>query len=202
MIGERSFPRSSAFQTMFDEKRAWNEFAQEACEYWYPVRASYTSANPVGPDFASNVMDSHTVNVREELGNAIGSMLRQDQWFDIGTGDEERDTDIENARSLRHATKLFRAVLKDRRSGFEAATKEGDHDWVSVGSPCSRLPKPPTAISSWSRHGTPARAHGLWVRTAVRRRFTARSACARVKSSAMPALVAGRTSTPRLRLRP
>lgn len=136
MIGESDVSSIlSISQTMFDEKRAWNEFAQEACEYYYPVRASYTSANPIGPDFASNVMDSHTVNVREELGNAIGSMLRQDQWFDIGTGDEERDTDIENARSLRHATKLFRAVLKDRRSGFEAATKEGDHDWVSVGQP-------------------------------------------------------------------
>ncbi len=136
MIGDSDITSIlSISQTMFDEKRAWNEFSQEVCENYYPVRASYTTSNPIGPDFANNVMDSHTINVREELGNAIGSMLRQGQWFDIGTGDTDRDEDIENARVLKHATKLFRSVLKDRRSGFESATKEGDHDWVSVGQP-------------------------------------------------------------------
>lgn len=125
----------SISQTLFTEKRAWDEWCQEICEIYYPIRATYTTKRSIGYDFASGVMDSTTINVREELGNAISSMLRQGKWFEIGTGDEDRDHDIDNARSLERATALFRAILRDRRSGFDVATKEADHDWVSVGQP-------------------------------------------------------------------
>lgn len=120
---------------MFSRKRGWDQMCQEVCEHIYPVRATYTAASQWGADFANIVMDGTTINVREELGNAVDSMLRQAKWFEVGTGDPDRDKRINNARSLQRATKLMHAILKDRRSNWQPAIKEADMDWVSVGQP-------------------------------------------------------------------
>jgi hypothetical protein len=127
----------SISEGLFTAKRSWDTFCQEIAEYTYPIRATFTktAADVMSDDYASLVMDSTSINVREELGNSIGSMLRQGEWFEIGTGDDDRDHQIDAMRSLQHASKLYRAMLKDRRSNWEAATKEADMDWVAFGQP-------------------------------------------------------------------
>lgn len=118
-----------------EDKRPWDNLAQEVAENCYPLRANFTQQTVFGADFSSNLMDSSPVNMREELGNTPDAMLRQGKWFQIGTGDEDRDQDTDIARVLERATMLERRAIEDPRMGFKAAVKEADHDYVAFGQP-------------------------------------------------------------------
>ena len=133
-IGSAAFAKSSSYFSL----------CQSLGEMYYPLRADWTTDFTLGTDFATGVMDGFTVNARETLGNAIDSMLRQGDWFEITTGDEKRDKRAANAIALSRATNLFRKVIKDPRTGFQIATKEADHDWVTFGNPVLSWEEAPT----------------------------------------------------------
>lgn len=118
-----------------EDKRPWDNLMQEVAENCYPLRATFTQRAVYGMDFQSNLMDSAPVNMREELGNTPDAMLRQGNWFQVGTGDEDRDKDTDIARVLERATMLMRRSIDDPRMGFKPAVKEGDHDYVAFGQP-------------------------------------------------------------------
>lgn len=120
---------------LFSKAQGWMSLAQEVCDNFYPERADYTAALNMGDDFAGDLMDSYPVMARAQLGDAIESMLRQGQWFEVGTGDEDRDKKGPNARGLQRLTMQLRSTVIDHRSQFQVATKECDHDWVTVGNP-------------------------------------------------------------------
>lgn len=124
-IGSKAFSDSSSYFSL----------CQSLGEMYYPLRSDWTTNFTLGTDFATGVMDGFTINSRETLGNAVDSMLRQGDWFEITTGDEKRDKRAANAIALSRATNLFRKVIKDPRTGFQIATKEADHDWVTFGNP-------------------------------------------------------------------
>lgn len=115
------------------DKRPWDDMAQSICEQCYPIRASYNRQVALGDSYAQDLMDSTPVNAREELGNTIDAMLRQGPWFKLGTGDDDRDQHAENAKPLERGTMLMMKGIEDPRMGFKTATKEADHDYVSVG---------------------------------------------------------------------
>lgn len=119
----------------FSKASGWNSLCQELAEQFYPLRSDFTQQFTLGTDFATNVMDGFTINSRETLGNAIDSMLRQGDWFEISTGDERRDKRAVNALALSRATSLYRRIIRDPRTNFQNATKEADHDWVTFGNP-------------------------------------------------------------------
>jgi len=121
--------------SLFSDKRHWDSMSQEIAENFYPIRADFTSEQHLGSDFGAHLSDSFPVNSRETLGNAIDSMLRQGEWFEVGTGDEERDKRPANAVALKTATQALRNIVRDPRTGFDVATKEADHDWVAFGNP-------------------------------------------------------------------
>lgn len=133
----------------FTKASGWNSLCQELGELYYPLRADFTSEFSLGTDFATGVLDGFTINSRETLGNAIDSMLRQGDWFAVGTGDEKRDKRAINAIALKRVTGMFRAIIDDYRTGFQRATKEADHDWVTFGNP----------VLSWE--ASPGRDHML-----------------------------------------
>lgn len=120
---------------LFTKKRSWDELQQEIAEQVYPLRADFTSPFTLGEDFGENLMDSYPVQARETLGNTIGALLRQGDWFEVKTGIEELDEDPENARYLESVTSHFRTLVYDRRAKFVRATNEADMDWVSFGNP-------------------------------------------------------------------
>lgn len=151
----------SISEGLFSAKRPWDMWCQEICELTYPVRATFTKNTSIGEDYGSIVMDSTSINVREELGNAIDSMLRQGEWFELGTGDDDRDHQIDNSRALQYASRLYRNVLKDRRSNWGPATKEGDMDWVAVGQPVFSVTE--TADRSWVRFNAWHPASCAWI---------------------------------------
>jgi hypothetical protein len=126
----------SISEKLFDDKRPWDQLCQDLAENYYPLRADFTQTGSwASGGFSALIMDSTPVNSREELGNAIGSMLRQGDWFKMGTGDDDRDQMVENARSLSRGTKLLRQIIRDPRCNFQPATKEADHDYVTFGAP-------------------------------------------------------------------
>lgn len=120
---------------LFSKATGWMSLAQELCENFYPERADYTASLAMGDDHYGDLMDSYPVMARGQLGDAIESMLRQGQWFEVGTGDEDRDKKGPNARGLARLTRQLRSTVNDPRSQFMVATKEADHDWVTVGNP-------------------------------------------------------------------
>jgi len=124
-IGSLAFTKASGYFSM----------CQELGELYYPLRADWTTEFTLGTDFATGVLDGFTINSRETLGNAIDSMLRQGEWFAVGTGDEKRDKRAINAIALKRVTNMFRRIITDHRTGFQRATKEADHDWVTFGNP-------------------------------------------------------------------
>lgn len=116
----------------FSDFRPYRELCQDIAQNFYPMRADFTSSLQV-MEFASNALDGTPVNARETLGNAIDAMLRQGEWFRIGTGDEEFDNQPGNTLALKRGTQLLRKLVYHPRSLFAAATKETDMDWVSFG---------------------------------------------------------------------
>lgn len=118
---------------LFTAKRAWDSLCQDIAEQCYPLRADFTQTLNLSDGFAGMILDSTPVMARETLGNAIDSMLRQGEWFTIGTGDEDRDQRPANARALDYATKAFRNIIRAPATGFAQATKEADHDWAAFG---------------------------------------------------------------------
>lgn len=119
-------------QKTFETFRNWHRLNQDIAENFYPLRADFTRSLPM-EEFAGNLMESSPLNARETLGNAIDAMLRQGDWFRIGTGDETVDTRPGNMVSLSQAARMLRATVYHRHSGIAGAFKETDMDWVSFG---------------------------------------------------------------------
>lgn len=120
---------------LFSDKQPWDAFCQDVANNVYPMRADFTRTLQLGDDFATGTMDGTPINNRETLGNAIDSMLRQGDWYDLSTGDENRDKKQDNALALSYGTRVLRSIVRDRRSNFDRAVKEADMDWVAFGNP-------------------------------------------------------------------
>lgn len=121
--------------SLFSKKLQWNQLCQTIAFQFYPLRSDFTRTFTLGTDFSTGIMDGSTTNARETLGNAIDSMLRQGDWFQVGTGDRIRDQQEDNATALAYATRKLKGIVEDARSNFRPAVKEGDMDWVSFGQP-------------------------------------------------------------------
>lgn len=129
---------------LFSKKSQWDSLNQEIAEHFYPMRADFTQSFTLGDDFSTDLMDSYPVLARETLGNLPNAMLRQGDWFDIRTGEEEIDEAPENANWLEYATKATRKLIYDRRANFVRATTEADHDYVTFGNPVLSVEESPT----------------------------------------------------------
>jgi hypothetical protein len=128
---------------LFAKKQQWDSLNQEVAEYIYPMRADFTQSFTLGDDFSMDLMDSYQVQARETLGNTIGALLRQGDWFKVQTGLKEIDEDPANARWLEYATNHFRRLVYDRRANFVRSTNEADHDWVAFGNPVLSVEESP-----------------------------------------------------------
>ncbi|RWL14878.1 MAG: hypothetical protein EOR57_31525 [Mesorhizobium sp.] len=128
---------------LFSQKEQWNSLCQEIAENFYPMRSDFTQTFTLGTDFAVDLMESYPVQARETLGNTIGALLRQGDWFAVKTGYDEIDEDPANARWLEYATNHYRRLVYDRRANFVRATNEADHDWVAFGNPVLSVEESP-----------------------------------------------------------
>jgi hypothetical protein len=128
---------------LFEKKVQWDQLCQDIAENFYPMRSDFTRAFTLGDDFSTNLMESYPVQARETLGNTIGALLRQGDWFAVKTGLKEIDEQPANARWLEYATNHYRRLVYDRRANFVRATNEADHDWVAFGNPVLSVEESP-----------------------------------------------------------
>lgn len=117
---------------LFEKKGPVMSQWQELADQFYPERADFSVTRSPGADIASNLQTSYPVVIRRELGNAIASMLRYDEWFDVTTNREEK-LDHDAKAWLQEATLIQRRAMEDRDAMFDRATKEGDHDFATFG---------------------------------------------------------------------
>lgn len=116
----------------FTRFRPYRQLCQDIAINFHPIRADFTATLNL-EDFAGNLMDGSPVQARETLGNAIDAMLRQGNWFNVGTGDGERDKAPGNAVALNRLNNVMRGILRHPHSNSSACLKETDMDWVAFG---------------------------------------------------------------------
>jgi hypothetical protein len=119
---------------LFTKRRPLMSVCQSIVDNFYPEREGFTASRALGDEFADHLMTSYPVYVRRELGNMISAMLRPAgrEWAHITTDDEERQSNGDK-RWLQYATGVQRRAMYDPIAQMVAATKQGDHDYVSFG---------------------------------------------------------------------
>ena len=130
---ERAKDLISRGDYLFGKKATVNSLHQTIAEQFYPERASFTFKRFEGDEFADHMMSSFPSMARRDLANQIASMLRKDDWFDMSVMGMEEQLSHKSKVFLDHATKIQQAHMLHRSAGFNRATSEGDHDYVTFG---------------------------------------------------------------------
>lgn len=132
MVDTRASQIQKIGNSLFEQKRGHNQLNQRIAELMYPQRADFTQTLE-REEFADMIFDSTAIQARNELADNVDSMLRQGEWFEVGTDDPDRDERPVNAKALQNITKRMRLALTSRKVNWKAATKETDNDYVTFG---------------------------------------------------------------------
>ena len=103
---------------------------QTISDHFYPERADFTTTRNIGNEFADHLMDSYPVLLRRDLGDSLGSMLRDGHWFEM---DVDFSTNHLSKAWLQDRTIKLRKLMYRRDAGFIRSAKESDHDFVTFG---------------------------------------------------------------------
>ncbi len=120
---------------LFSAKGMVDTFNQEIADFFYPERADFTRVLPLDSDFASHLTDPYPTQVRRELGDQIGSMVRPSdrQWFKAAASNKLVSRDAAAADFLEFMTDVNRAILYSGDSGYRRAAKGVEHDFAAFG---------------------------------------------------------------------
>lgn len=105
---------------------------QTLADNFYPERADFTVTRNTGQELADGLLSSQPVLVRRDLGNAIGAMLRDGEWFKMSINGEP---DHAGQMWLEWASTRLKRIMYERPANFVRATKEADHDYITFGQP-------------------------------------------------------------------
>lgn len=107
---------------------------QEIAENFYVERADFTVRRQMGDEYASNLMTSYPLQCRRDLGDQVGSILRPTakDWFHVNVIDANQE-DNDAKRWLEYASGVQRRAMYDRKSQFEKAASQADHDFATFG---------------------------------------------------------------------
>lgn len=118
---------------LFSERISLLSFWQDLSDHFYYERASFTASLSIGADYAAHSMASDGALARREMGNLYRSMLRPADFFEIKSLDDNLNKQGDARSWLEWATKLQRAVMYRKDSGFTRSLDAGDHDHVTYG---------------------------------------------------------------------
>lgn len=134
---------------LFGQRSQFMLLCQEIADNFYPERATFTTRQVVGENFADNLTTSYPLLCRRDLGDQISTMLRPEakQWMHMTTADPDR-LDNDSKRWLEWATGVQRRAMYDQVALFERSAKEEDHDYAAFGQSVSsvRLNKTANAL--------------------------------------------------------
>lgn len=117
-------------ESMFSAQYPMRSLWQTLSDHFYPERADFTITRNIGAELSDQLVDSYPILLRRDLGNSLSSLLRQGDWFEVGI---KGDPDYQGKAWLEYATKRQYQFMRDRKSNFVRATKEGDHDYCTFG---------------------------------------------------------------------
>lgn len=125
---------SSVVDDLFSKRMTYLTLLQELAENFYPERADFTIRRTHGTEYAGDLMTSFPVQVRRDLGDQIGQMLRPTakEWFEMVPKGGEK-TGNEDKRWLEEMNKRMRMAMYAKPALFNRATKEADHDYSAFG---------------------------------------------------------------------
>lgn len=131
---------------LFSEKYPLDRLNQEIAENVYPERADFTRQRYLGENFSDHLMDSFPLLARRELGNSLSATLRprDRNWFRTTTLNTRRDNLPDNSQYLEYLTDTIKSSVYHPKANFIAATKMGDHDFVSFGNAVLSVEEGPT----------------------------------------------------------
>lgn len=120
---------------LFNKRSAFMNYCQDTAEQFYPERADFTRTIDAGEELASHLTTSAPIIMRRDLGNMFSSMLRPRslQWFEMSVGDDDEKVPHDAQVWLEEKQATQRNAMYDHISGFQKATKEADHDYVTFG---------------------------------------------------------------------
>lgn len=119
---------------LFGKKSTLNLLHQEIADHFYPERADFAYQRYLGTDFAAHLTTSYPMLVRRELGNMVGTMLRNESktWFHNGLDDPKKET-VNVRRWLDWFEEVQRRAMYDRTTQMHRALPEADHDYACFG---------------------------------------------------------------------
>ena len=120
-------------ERLFSKRQKMMMLWQEISENFYVERADFTVRREIGDDYAGHLSTSYPLQCRRDLGDQISTMLRPPgkEWFHIGTIDGAEDNDAK--RWLEASAAIQRRAMYDRKSQFEKACSQADHDYSTFG---------------------------------------------------------------------
>ena len=119
---------------LFEEAGPLRSLQQELALNFYPERADFTGALPLGTDYAAHLTTSYPLGTRRDLANIFTTMLRPDEriWAKMSTRNYA-DLPEDGKRWLETGTYILRNALYDNDSGFARATSQADDDIAVFG---------------------------------------------------------------------
>ena len=125
--------------SQFATARAHHELMQDIADLCYPERGWFTRTISAGSDFAAGIVDSDAQLARQDLGNAIGTMLRQPgrKWFSLKVRGHDDDQLVK--QWCERVTGIMLSMMRDSESGFTRATQDADHDYAAFGAACIEI---------------------------------------------------------------
>lgn len=120
---------------LFGKRGSLLSLWQTLAENFYPERAEFTTTRTLGAEFGAELMSSHPVRARRELGDAISAILRPTtkDWFFVRTEGDWDAVPLDARAWLEKAQRIQRRSLAHRGSMFVQAAKDADHDFVTFG---------------------------------------------------------------------
>jgi hypothetical protein len=109
----------------------WQEIALNC----YPERATFTTDESKGAEFADHLFGSYPSMARRELGNSYSAILRPTNvpWFEAHVSDEDKDKHPPHRAYLEYLTRVMRRAMYDPPAQFVRSTKQADHDLAAFG---------------------------------------------------------------------
>ncbi|MCP4455307.1 MAG: hypothetical protein GY809_27930, partial [Planctomycetes bacterium] len=119
---------------LYTDRLPYMILLQEMAEHFYPQRADFTIKRNFTQDYAGELMTSYPVQVRRDLGDQIGQMLRPTavEWFEMIPKNGEK-TNNAGKQWLDEMTKRQRLAMYAKPAKFARMTKESDHDYATFG---------------------------------------------------------------------
>jgi hypothetical protein len=121
-------------EQLYTDRLPYMILLQEISEHFYPQRADFTIKRNFTQDYAGELMTSYPVQVRRDLGDQIGQMLRPTsvEWFEMIPKNGEK-TNNDGKQWLDEMTKRMRLAMYAKPAKFARMSKECDHDFASFG---------------------------------------------------------------------